>query len=116
MQTPAVSRRLTAGTLSVAFVVVALAAYRASLGASFYDDTYYVTSAVRLAQGARLFVDEMSLQALGQVPVVPFVKAWMALFGLSGLVLATRLLYVVVATGAVSYTHLRAHETRHDLV
>lgn len=102
MQTPAVSRRLTAGTLSVAFVVVALAAYRASLGASFYDDTYYVTSAVRLAQGARLFVDEMSLQALGQVPVVPFVKAWMALFGLSGLVLATRLLYVVVATGVVA--------------
>ena len=103
MQTaPAASRRLTTGLLTVALVIVVLAAYRATLGASFYDDTYYVTSAVRLAQGARLFIDEMSVQALGQLPVLPFVKGWLALFGLTGIVVATRLLYVVVATATVA--------------
>ena len=103
MQTQAArSHKVTAGIVSAALVVVALAAYRATLGASFYDDSYYVTSAVRLAQGARLFVDEMSVQALGQLAVVPFVKLWTQLFGLSGIVLATRLLYVAVGTAFVA--------------
>ncbi|MDR3687427.1 MAG: hypothetical protein P4L93_10770 [Coriobacteriia bacterium] len=93
----------------VAVVAVALAAYRATFGVSLYDDSHYVTVALRLAQGARPFADEMSVQSLGFMPSAAFVGVWWRLFGLDHLVMAYRLFYVALATavGSLAYSQLR---------
>jgi 4-amino-4-deoxy-L-arabinose transferase-like glycosyltransferase len=83
-----------------AAAVVSLAVWRATLGISFVDDASYVVIPLRFAQGARPLADEMTVQGLGFLIVVPFVKVWTLLFGTSGLVLATRLFYVALATVA----------------
>ncbi len=93
--------------LAAAAVVVALAVWRATLGISFFDDGSYVTLPLHFAQGARPFADEMTAQGLGFLLAVPFVKVWTALFGTSALVLASRLFYVVLASG-VGYVIYRA--------
>ena len=90
---------------AVATGVVAIVLFRAVFGASLYDDTYYVTTALRFANGARPFAEEMSLQALGQLLSVPFVWAWQATFGLTGIMLAVRIYYVALATGAAAVTY-----------
>lgn len=84
--------------LLVVVLLLAVCAYRATLGISFVDDAHYPAITLRLAQGARPFVDEMTTQALGFLVAVPFAKAWTSLFGLTGLVLALRLFYIAVAT------------------
>jgi hypothetical protein len=82
----------------VAVVLVALAAARSTLGMSFLDDGYYAAATLRLAQGARLFADEMYVQSLGFLAAVPFAKLWTSLFGLGGfVVVALRLFYVALA-------------------
>ena len=83
--------------LLAAAVVVGLVAWRATLGMSLSDDGYYAATTVRLAQGARLFVDEMYLQSLGFLAAIPFAKLWLWLFGTTGVVVALRVYYVVVA-------------------
>jgi hypothetical protein len=97
-------------TLAGAGVVVTFvlfAAWRASLGISFLDDAYNAVMTLRLAQGARVFADEMTTQALGFLLAVPFARLWTALFGMAGFVLALRLFYVAVAA-AVGYVIYRA--------
>jgi hypothetical protein len=98
--------------LAVALVIVtaiALAAFRATFGVSLYDDSHYVTVALRLAQGARPLADEMSVQSLGFMPSAAFVGVWWRLFGLDHLVMAYRLLYIALASsvGALAYAQLR---------
>jgi uncharacterized Tic20 family protein len=90
-------RRQTILIAIALIVLLAACAYRASLGISFVDDAHYPALTLRLAEGARPFVDEMTTQALGFLLAVPFAKAWSALFGLTGFVLALRLFYVAVA-------------------
>jgi len=84
--------------IAIAVVVVAIAALRATFGVSFFDDSYYVVVPLRLAQGARLFMDDAAIQPPGSLLAVPFVALWHALFGVNGIVLATRLFYVAVTT------------------
>lgn len=98
-QSKTAGREGTAVALAAA-VLLGLVAYRTSLGVSFVDDSYYVVLPLRIAYGARPFVDEMSLQSLGFLLAVPFVRAWTWLFGMTGLVLASRLFYVALAAGA----------------
>lgn len=86
--------------VAVAVVVVVLAAWRTTLGMSFLDDGYYAAGALRLASGAHLFVDEMFVQSLGFLAVVPFAQLWVWLFGLTGVVAAMRVFYVVLAAVA----------------
>lgn len=98
----------------VAAVIAGLAAWRATLGMSLIDDGYYAAATVRLAQGARLFVDEMFVQSLGFLVAVPFTKLWLWLFGTTGVVIALRLFYVAIAVGAswVLYRVLRPSFSR----
>lgn len=84
--------------IAVAALVVVLAAFRSALGVSFYDDSHYVTVSLRLAQGARPFADEMTMQSLGFLPGAAFTWLWTHLVGMTGLVLASRLFYVTLAT------------------
>jgi hypothetical protein len=86
-------------------VLVGLVAWRSTLGMSFMDDGYYAAATVRLAQGARLFADEMFVQSLGFLAAVPFAKLWTLLFGTTGVVVALRLFYVAVATAAATATY-----------
>lgn len=88
-------------------VLTLFVAWRATLGVSGYDDSYYVAIALRLAQGARPLADEWTLQVLGALPTVPFVLLWKALFGTSGIAFALRMLHVGVAVG-VWYACYRA--------
>jgi hypothetical protein len=89
--------------------LVALTAWRSTFGLSFLDDSYYAGVTLRLAQGARLFADEMYVQSLGFLAAVPFAKLWTAIFGMTGFVAAIRVFYVALASlvGAFMYRVLR---------
>lgn len=95
--------RLAAGLL------VAFALWRATQGADLSDDGHVTALALRLSRGDEPFVDEMNIQALGSLPAVPFTWAWTALFGTSGLVLASRVFFVCAAALAawIAYRALR---------
>lgn len=88
-----------------ALALAAFAIWRVRLGTTFSDDGHYVALAMRLAGGARVFTDEMNVQALGSLLAVPLTKVWLALVGVDGIALALRLFYVALAsaTGVVAY-------------
>jgi hypothetical protein len=85
-----------------AIAVVALVAYRASIGLSFQDDTFYAVVPWRFAHGAKFLLDELSLQTVGEMVAVPLVWIWERIFGVTGIVLATRLLWVALATAGAA--------------
>ena len=93
----------------VVLLVIVLVGLRSTFGVSLYDDSHYVTVCLRMSQGARPFVDEMSVQSLGFLPATAFVWLWTHLFGTTGLVTAFRLFYVALATavGLLAYVQLR---------
>jgi hypothetical protein len=93
------------GLAGVVALLVLFAAWRSSLGLSFADDAYYVAASLRLAQGARIFADEMFVQSLGFLIAAPFVKVWTMLFGTTGLILALKLFYVVLASAAGAFVY-----------
>jgi len=97
--------------VAAAVVITGLMAWRATIGMSLVDDGYYAATTVRLAQGARIFVDEMFVQSLGFLAAIPFAKLWLWLFGQTGVVLALRLFYVAVAAvgGIVAYRILHRY-------
>jgi hypothetical protein len=97
--------------VAAAVVITALMAWRATIGMSLVDDGYYAATTVRLAQGARIFADEMFVQSLGFLAAIPFAKLWLWLFGQTGVVLALRLFYVAVAAvgGVVVYRMLHRY-------
>jgi hypothetical protein len=94
-----------------AIAVVALAAYRASVGFSFYDDTFYAVVPWRFAHGAKFLLDELSLQTVGEMVAVPLVWIWERIFGLTGIVLAMRLLWVALATAGAALAIRLLHGT-----
>jgi len=82
-----------------AVAVVAVAIARARYGVDLSDSSHAVELALRLAQGDVPFRDEMNVQALGAWPAVPFVWTWEHVVGLDGLVLASRVWFVLVCAG-----------------
>lgn len=100
------SRATTAVTLVLA---LALLAWRLPLGASTDDDAHVVTLALRLARGDIVFSDEMNLQVTGAFLAVPFIWVWDHVVGPTGIALAARVWFVVVAlaVGAVTVRGLR---------
>ncbi|HET8987839.1 MAG TPA: hypothetical protein VFN43_04935, partial [Humibacillus sp.] len=52
---------------------------------------------MRLARGDQPFRDEMNLQVLGAWPGVPFAWVWLHTVGVTGIVLASRVFFVVLA-------------------
>ena len=107
-QPPAVpAERL--GVALATFALIAWACWRTQFGADTGDGGHSVAMAVRLAQGAVPFVDEMNAQATGSLLAVPFTWAWLHVVGLGGIVLASRLFFVVLSTaaGLIAYRALR---------
>jgi hypothetical protein len=93
-------RRATQALVTAALLLVAAALLRCFFGIDFGDGAHYTVVAVRLAGGARPYIDEMTLQVTGFLLDAIFAKAWMAVFGLAGIQLAMRVFYVVLASGA----------------
>lgn len=101
------TRRETLTVALLAALVIGLAAYRASVGQSPYDDTFYAVVPWRFAHGARFLVDELSFQTIAEMVSVPLVWLWEHAFGLTGIVLAIRLFWVALAAaGALLATRL----------
>ncbi|WP_134774066.1 hypothetical protein [Ornithinimicrobium flavum] len=98
---------------SVVLVLVVLVGafllWRVRHGVDQGDGAHVVALAVRLAEGATPFVDEMNVQSLGSLAAVPFTWVWLQLVGLEGVVLASRTWYLLLALGAgvVGYRALR---------
>ncbi len=90
-------------------LLIGVAAWRARYGISIYDSSHYTVEAVRLAQGIRPFVDDMTLQSTGFLAAGPFAKLWMLAFGRTGIELALRLFFVALAagSGAIVFRALR---------
>lgn len=90
-------------------VLAGLAVWRAGVGADLGDGTHVVALAMRMAQGDQVLTDEMNLQALGSLAAVPFAWVWLHLVGVEGIVLASRIFYLVLAlaVGTVAYRALR---------
>lgn len=92
-----------------AAAVVAAVVSRARYGVDLSDSSHAVELAMRLAQGDVPFRDEMNLQVLGAWPGVPFTWVWLHVVGLDGIVLASRVWFVVVsaAVGTAAWLALR---------
>jgi hypothetical protein len=102
-------------------VVVAVAACSLMLwalawvrvGADTRDGGFAVALQLRVAQGDMPFRDEFNPVVLGALPGAPFVWLWHEWFGLTGLVLASRVFFVLVAAGVMflAYRGLRESVT-----
>ena len=106
---PPAVRNERLGVALTAFALIAWACWRTQFGADTGDGGHSVTMAVRLAQGAVPFVDETNAQATGSLLAVPFTWLWLHAVGLDGIVLASRLFFVVLSTAAgfIAYRALR---------
>ncbi|WP_323096767.1 hypothetical protein [Intrasporangium sp. YIM S08009] len=80
-------------------VLAGAAIWRARYGVDFSDSSHAVELALRQAQGDLPFRDELNIQALGAWPAVPFVWLWTHVAGIDGLVLASRVFYVLLGLG-----------------
>ena len=97
---------VVAGT-TVIILVVGL--WRITAGASLSDDAHVIALAVRLARGDVPFADEMNAQVLGSIWAVPFTWVWLHAVGTTGLVIASRVVYLAFAlgVGVLAYRALR---------
>jgi hypothetical protein len=88
-------RRLSAGTrgaiAALAIAVVAITYWRLWYGVDFTDEAFYVAVPYRFALGAKPFVDETSVtQQTTAILLYPFVRAYYAILGMTGIVLFVR--------------------------
>jgi hypothetical protein len=98
------SERLQVGLVSVAAAAAAGVAYwRLYYGVDLTDESFYVVLPYRLVLGARPFVDEVSVtQQTAAILLYPFVRAYYAVRGLTGIVLFVRQLYFVFSLGVAA--------------
>lgn len=89
------------------------AIWRVRFGVDFGDGGYMVALAVGTAQGRQPLADEASAHVFGSLPTVPLAWAWLPLFGTEGIVLASRIWYVLIAA-AVAIVCYRALRTTFD--
>jgi hypothetical protein len=98
------SERLQVGLVSLAAAAaVGVAYWRLYYGVDFTDESFYVVVPYRLVLGARPFVDEVSVtQQTAAILLYPFVRAYYAVRGLTGIVLFVRQLYFVFSLGVAA--------------
>jgi hypothetical protein len=103
------ARREVRPVLWGAILLAIFACWWSTLGADLSDDAHNISLAWRMSLGDAPFVDEMNPQATGSLLAVPFTWLWTQLFGMTGLVLASRIFFVAVAFGVgfLAYRALR---------
>ena len=99
------------GPVVFAVALAGAAIWRARYGIDFSDSSHAVELALRMAQGDVPFRDELNIQVLGSWPAVPFVWLWTHVVGIDGLVLASRVFYVLLglACGVASWRAVSPH-------
>ncbi len=102
------------GPAAFAVALAGAAIWRARYGVDFSDSSHAVELSLRQAQGDLPFRDELNIQALGAWPAVPFVWLWTHVAGIDGLVLASRIFYVLLglACGVASWRAVSPHVGR----
>jgi hypothetical protein len=92
-----------------AILLAIFACWWSTVGADLSDDAHNIALAWRMSLGDAPFIDEMNPQATGSLLAVPFTWLWTQLFGMTGLVLASRIFFVAVAFGVgfLAYRALR---------
>ncbi|WP_404381426.1 hypothetical protein LL946_13385 [Knoellia locipacati] len=92
-------------------LVLVAACLRAAVGFDLADGAHHVELAQRIAHGDVPFRDEMNVQVLGALPAAPFVWLWEHAVGTTGIVLASRIWFVLLAAavGAVVHRLVRDH-------
>jgi hypothetical protein len=76
---------------AIAVAVVAITYWRLWYGVDFTDESFYVAVPYRFALGAKPFVDETSVtQQTTAILLYPFVRAYYAVAGMTGIVLFVR--------------------------
>src|SRR5580700_10165291 len=89
-----------AALAALALAVVAVSYWRLSYGVDFTDEAWYVAVPYRFVLGGRPYVDELSVpQTTAAVLLYPFLWAYHALAGRTGIVLFVRHLHFLVALG-----------------
>ena len=89
------------GGLAALGVLGMLLFWRAMLGLDMSDEAHVVALARRVATGAVPFRDEMNIQMLGSLPAVPFTWLWLNVVGTDGLVVASRVFFLVLCAGTL---------------
>lgn len=97
------------GVLTGSVLVSVFLMWRVSVGADVGDGTHVVAMAMRMSQGDVPLSDEMNLQSFGSIPAIPCVWLWLKMFGVEGIVLASRYFYLclVAAAAVTGYRALR---------
>lgn len=92
-------------------LVLVAACLRAAVGFDLADGAHHVELAQRIAHGDVPFRDEMNVQVLGALPAAPFVWVWEQVVGTTGIVLASRIWFVLLAaaTGLLVHRLVRDH-------
>ena len=84
--------------IAVAVAVLVVTYRRLWYGVDLTDESFYVVLPYRLVLGARPFVDETSVtQQTTAILLYPFVRAWYAAAGMTGIVLFVRHLQLVLS-------------------
>jgi hypothetical protein len=100
----------------VVLAVIGLTYWRLYYGIDFTDESYYVAVPFRLVLGARPFVDETAVaQQLAAILIYPFVRAYYAVAGQTGIVLFLRhlqFLFSLTVALAVVFALRSVLETR----
>jgi len=104
MTSPASTRTAAVSSVVLAGITLGIAAWRLQFGLDVTEGAFYVALPVRLANGARPFIDELNLAQTSALFVTPFLKAWLLVSGVDGIVLFSRVLNLlmrVLTAGAV---------------
>ena len=95
-----VSAMVIGGIIAVAVLALwALSILRLHFGVDFTDEAAYVAMPYGIALGAKPLVGEQHVLVLASLLTAPLVRAWVGLFGNSGLVLAMRYGFEVMVAG-----------------
>jgi hypothetical protein len=80
------------------FTLFLVVSTRLFFGIDFTDESYWVVMALRFAQGAQPFVDELFINQTASLLISPFIWIYLKLFGSTeGIILFSRFLYLALS-------------------
>lgn len=90
--------------------VLVLVVVRLPFGVDFNEESNFLAMALRFAKGGKPFIDELMLYQTASILVAPLMALHRWFFGMEGLVLSSRLLYLgfMVIAAIIVYQMLRA--------
>ncbi len=104
----------TLAALAVAVAALGIMGWRILHGVDLLDEAFYAAIPARFAMGDRPFVEDLSVAQTAGLLLYPFVKAYFAIAGSTGVFLFLRVLYLVffACVGWSAYAMARPHVPR----